>query len=231
MAYSVAEIQARIAALVDHDASAPSATSDDYAHRLKLINLAQSEWAQLYDWKVLYKEYTTLTSTATGNVTISMPSDFRKLAGYPRITADGTSTYDFPEISPTERSQYTPTADRFCYILGNPSGGYDLVVNPATSNGQLASSASIYVSYYASAQSLCSPVDVSMCPDPEFLVHRATAYLWQSTEDDRFPIAQAEAEKRLARMLERENTHSEANSGRIKTEAETKYSFRIGRDN
>jgi hypothetical protein len=154
--------------------------------------MAQNEWAESYDWQALYKEYNMLVSTSTGNTSIALPEDFRKLASYPVITYDGSNSEDFPEVRVQENSQYTST-DRRVNILGNPNSGYVMKTYAAT----LASGASIFVPYYASP---------------------------------RFPLAKAEADKILARLLETENTPGEAYFDRVQTTEERRYSFRIGRD-
>jgi len=232
MSYSVNEMQKRIASMVDHNSDAPTEGGGDWNIRLKYLNMAQDEWAQFYDWQTLYKEYNTMTSTTSGNTSISLPDDYRKVAGYPKLTADGSTTDEFPQIRPQEREAYS-SSDKFVELHGNPLDGYTLKVNPGTASGNLVSGASIFISYYASAQSLASATDVSQCPNPNYLVQRATAHVLEIREDDRFPIAKAEADKLLLRMLERENTHTEAEAstvGRIRTVLEKRKGFRLGRD-
>jgi len=224
------EIQARISALIDQDSSAPDYTSEDWLLRTRYINMSQDEWAQLYDWSVLYKEYNTMTSTPTSNVTVALPTDFRKISGYPKVPT-GRSTDEFPQVLPQQRSQKDKSSPYF-YVIGDYKDGYSAVFNPATASGQFASGASIYINYYAKPTSMVSPSDVSPCPDPEYLVKRATAYLLESREDPRYPSAKVEAEKILRRMLKRETTHTESqnDNSRIRTVEETRYGFRIGRD-
>ena len=228
--FSVSEIQNRVSAVADQSSSAPTEGGDDWNLRLKYVNMAQHEVAELYDWDFLFKEYSTLTSTNSANCSVALPNDYRKLATYPRITYDGANSSEFSEVRPQERGNKLNT-DKYIYILGNPKNGYTMVVNPGTTTSYLASGASIIVPYYASVQSLVSPADISMVPDPNYLVSRTISYLWEAREDARFPQAKAEAEKILARMLEREITHSEASaSSRIKTYEELRHGFRIGRD-
>lgn len=228
MATNVTELQNRIASIVDQSPTAPTAGGDDWDLRLKYLNIAQGEWAESYPWQVLYKEFNSLTSQSTA--TISLPSDFRKLSSFPKITVDGTNTYEFPEIRPQEKEQYSGS-DRYCYILGNPSDNYSLYVGAGTSSGQLSSGASVYIPYLAAPASLSSPTDVSMCPDPEFLIQRGIAFLWESREDARFPQAKADANKILARLLELESTHTDAAVyGSVRAIEETRANFKWGRN-
>lgn len=183
--------------------------------------MAQHEWQEAYDWQTLYKEHNVLVSTATGNASIALPADFRRLASYPRIAGD-----DYAETRPQEASRYLPT-DKRVEILGNPGDTYTLRVYGAT----LGSGTSVSIPYYASAGSLATSSDISMVPNADYLVRRAVAYLWEAREDARFPQMKQEAERILANMLERENVHGEASTfDRVRTVEETRYNFRMGRD-
>jgi len=230
MALDVTEIQKRIASLVDVSSSSPTEGGDDWNLRLKYMNMAQAEWEQLYDWQALYSEFSTQTSTISGNTSITLPADFRKLASFPRIAYNANNSRDFAEIRPQEKSMKLDT-DPYVYLLHNASTS-TMVVNSGNSDRQLISGASIFVSYYAAAGSLVSGSDSSMIPDPNYLVQRSAAFLWESTGDDRFPQAKAEAEKILQRLLQRENVFSEAanDASRVRTVEETRNSFRIGKD-
>ncbi len=226
MAINVSELETRIAAIVNQSAEAPTEGSDDWNLWLKFLNIAQQEWAEAYPWKSLFKEYNALTSTSSGSATIALPSDFRKLAGYPKITADGTNTYEYPVIRPQTKEEYKAT-DHYAYVLGDPKAGYSLIVNPAT----LVSGASIYIPYISTPNSLLSPTDVSPCPNSDFLVDRAVALLWEARGDERFPQKRAEADKILARLLEMEGTTFDGEvDRRVRTVEETRYNFEWGRD-
>src|SRR3990167_5887368 len=224
--FSVDELQARIASIVDESSSSPTQGGDDWNLRLKYLNMAQHEASELIDWDFLYKEYGTLTSTSTGNTSITLPTDFRKLATFPRVSSGGVAS-ELQEVRAQERSNMSGS-DKYVYILGNPYSGYVMVVNPGTSTGQLTSGASILVPYYASVQSLASASDIPMIPDSNYLVSRTVAYLWEAREDGRYPGAKAEAEKILQRMLERETVHSEAalRHSRVRTVDERYNNFR-----
>jgi len=187
--------------------------------------MAQNEWAESYDWKCLYKEDNSVVSTSTGNTSVALPSDFRKLAGQPKITYDGATTRDFSEIKPQQTRQYSSTS-RYVYILGNPADNYTMVINAGT----LASGASVMVPYYAAAASLASPVNITMCPNPEYLVQRTLAYVWESRGDERFPQAKLEADKQLKRMLEFEQTYGPGYYDRVRTHERTEWNnFRWGK--
>ena len=219
------DIQKRIASNIDQDYAGPTPGDTNWELRKQYINQALSEWGQAYDWQVLYKEYNTLTSVSTGNASISLPSDYRKIASYPRVGAD-----ELPKIFPQDKGLYT-SSDKYFYEMGNNKDGYTMVVSPGTSNGYISSGASIQVSYFAVPTALVSGSDESPCPDAEFLVSRACEFLFRAADDPRFTVLKQEADTRIARMLERENTQSVAddNFSRIRTREEQK-GFRVGRD-
>ena len=219
---STDEIQSRIAAIVDQDQSTSNISSTDYSLRLKYINMALSEWQESYDWQTLYTEYNMLVSTSTGNASIVLPTDFRKLASFPLITYNGTDTKAFPETRPQEAKQYLGT-DLRLEILGNPQDTYVMRIYGPT----LASGASVKVPYYMSAQSLVSPANIAEIPNPDYLVKRTIAYLWEAREDPRFPQLKQEAERILGTMIDYENTFGEASTfDRVKTVEETRYGDR-----
>lgn len=226
MRLTVDELQSRIASLIDQDESTSNISATDYSLRLKYLNMSLLEWAEAYDWQTLYSEFNMLVSTSTGNASITLPTDFRKLASYPVITFDGATTALFPETRPQEAGKYEGT-DKRVEILGNPQDTYTMRVYGAT----LVSGASVKVPYYMSVQSLASPANIAEIPNPNYLVKRTIAYLWEAREDARFVQAKQDAEIILRNMLEQENVFSEASTfNRVKTVEENTNGFRIGRD-
>ena len=113
---SLDNIQGRIAAILDKNEDTADITAADYSLRREYINMAQHEWAETYDWRSLYRESNIRVSTSTGNASVVLPSDFRKLANFPRITFDGVTSEYFPEIRPQEKYMYADT-DRYITIL------------------------------------------------------------------------------------------------------------------
>lgn len=203
-------------------------TSEEYALITSFVNQSQQEAWDAYDWPFKYGEYNTRTSTASGNCSIAMPANFGKLAGYPKITDDGITTSQFAEIDPWQRDLYDVSA-RYGYVL-NDSGSSTLVVHPVTSDGNLASGASIYVPYYKSLSSLVSPANVTQFPYSDYLVKRSIAHVWEAREDGRFPTIKAESENILARIIEEVSARGVGYQSKILTAEEKGYNFRIGRD-
>jgi hypothetical protein len=220
---SVNEIMSRMAAYADQDENTSNISATDYSLRLKYINMALTEWAEANDWQTLYTEYNMLISAATGNASVALPTDFRKLASFPVISNAG-STDLFAETKPQSAGQYTST-DKRVEILGNPQDNYTLRIYGVT----LSSGASVKVPYFMSAQSLVSPANIAEIPNPDYLVKRSLAYLLEAREDARFPQMKQEAERILGSMIDYENVFSVASAdSTIKTVEETKYGVRWG---
>ena len=218
-------LESKVASVLDQNEDTSDISAADYSLRREYFNMAQREWAETYDWRSLYRESAVRTSTSTGNASIVLPSDFRKLASRPLITYDGASTEYFPEIRPQERGMYDTTA-RYVVVLGDQNAGQTMFVNAAT----LSSGASIQLSYYRSPASLVSPANVAMCPNPEYLVQRTLAYVWESQADPRFQQAKVEADKILQKMLEYEQAYGEGyNDVVFTTERKNFNNFRWGK--
>ncbi len=228
MRITVDDLQGRIAAIVDEDDVTTNISSTVYSLRLKYLNMALLEWAEAHDWQVLYKEFHSRISTSTGNASVVMPSDYRKLSSYPLITWNGTTTDKFPEILPQDNGQYGDNeTDKRVAILGNPNSQYIMRVYGVT----LVSGASLMVPYYSSPASLATSSDVASVPNPDYLVKRTIAYFWETRNDPRATSAKQEAQSILQNMISQENVFNRASAyGTVKTQEETKYNFVWGRD-
>src|SRR3990167_5301895 len=159
MAVTVDDIQSEVASIVDQDEDSSAISTDDYSLRLKYMNIAMNRWANLWNWQTLYKQYHMNVSTASANSSIALPSDFRKLLSFPKITYDGAATSDFPEVLPQDDSQYSSDQKRV-WILGNPQNGYVLRVFGV----DLSSGASVSVPYQRAPASQISPAQIPEVP-------------------------------------------------------------------
>jgi len=228
MAVDLTELQTRMEAIVGQSVTVTEG-DDDWKLRRSYLNRAQRDWSERFDWPQLYTEFNSRTSTGSALASISLnranlTNTFRKLAGFPMFASDiGVAQY--PQIDPNERKRFGAT-DKYVYILGDPRGGYNMVVNPAT----FISGASVFIPYYRSPDSLVSGSDISLCPNPNYLVQQALYYYFQANEDERFQDARAEAERILATMLEFENVKGKGYHNEVLNTDESEKSFRWGRD-
>ena len=228
MALPVSEIQNRISAEIDTVATQPTVGGSEWLMRLSYINRRQQAWAETYDWSTLYKEYNCNSSTGSANASISLPGDFRKIAGYPKVSKiGGYSDDEVPLIDPKEKGRFS-TSDKYAWIAGNPMEGYSMVINLAMAT--LSSGTSISVPYYATPSALATTTHVSSCPDPEYLIQGVVADLYRVNEDSRFPLASAEADRILARMIENEEAKTTGYNDSVGIVYETKHSFRWGKN-
>lgn len=220
MAWTLTDIQTQIAAELDGSATIAS-TSADWANRLVAINRSLIDWAETTDWNALLKVHNGQISTATGNASYALPTDFRKLDSTVRIAGD-----EYPIVHASKTTQYVDS-DKYAVDLGNDRDGHVLYIHAPT----LASGASVQFSYYASPASMATTTDVVACPDPTFILQRSLYYIYKSREDGRFPEAKAESDKILARMLENEVALGRGYVERnVPNWMNERHSFRIGRD-
>lgn len=220
---SLTDIQTQIAFEIDGNATI-SSSSSDWGSRIFPINRAITDWGETYDWRQLLKVHNGNVSVA-GLATYSLPSNFKRMMGFPKIIYDGVTDQDFPIVQPYRNYEFNSNADRFVNIIGDPNSGQFMVINSPT----LASGASVSFTYYASPVSLASTGQITDCPDASFIVQRALYYIYKSREDGRFPEAKVEADRILARMIENENTLGVGYQDR-NVQIPGLNRFRIGRD-
>lgn len=222
--YTVSNIQDKIATVIDHSATGPASSTDEYAWRLGFINRSYQEWATAYDWESLRKEVF-LGVTGVSQASISLPADFRKMAMDPILygSSDINQSKGYPEIPPEDRKLYI-NSDEYFYLLGSREN-QTMIINPGT----LASGASILISYFSFPTSLVSGGDTTSINDPEFVVDRTIAYILQTRSDPRYQQIEAAAREKLVQMVDNEKDKGLSMDNPVKT-PEQRSGFRIGRD-
>ena len=229
MALTLLDIQQRVASLVDQSTTESIQGGSEWNLRTLYTNRAIEEWSQAFDWECLRKDYWP-GITGGSMASISMPDDFRKPAGYPLYHSCGISGGDeWTVIRSGETGLYTST-DKYCYFIGNRADGHTMVWNPGT----MASGASVRVAYYSHATSLASPANEVIVPNPEFVVNRVTAYIFESRSDARFQETEVKARENLLEMINetqtsKYNPYGGGEAGNVQT-TEKSLGFRIGRD-
>lgn len=221
--WTVQDAQLQLAYEVDQSSTSPTVGGTDWTIRLGLLNRALLDWSESYDWASLKKVHNGLISTSIGNASYVLPSDFKKLDGFPHIMSDGVTGYDFPAVDPSRNKDYTEV-DKYVNVFPNGNVMY-------IHAGTLASGASVQFTYFSSAATLSYASNTIVVPDPTFLVQRALYYWYKSREDGRFPEAKVESDRILARMIENENALGIAYIDRhVQVGKEGYKSWRIGRD-
>lgn len=177
-------------AVLDLDASLPTGT--EATTRTNYAD--QSVWdaaatGQLPEFK---RELLTTTSTLA---TIPLPSGFRELMEDPQIyTSGGWETWEAIEVE----QKYTKSSqDRYCYVMGNPAEGYNLIFNKIVPSDQLSV---IFQRFPTGLPTLTAVCELS---DPQYVVRKIESYVLYSRSDDRFPTAEQRAQTVLSNMVGR----------------------------
>lgn len=216
-----------VAATVNQEATAPTGNSAEYALWLSYINRAVDEWSESFDWEVLRKTFYP-SVTGVSQASVQMPDDFRKLAGPVKLNLlNEARPKEIPHELP-ERVGLHNSTDEFLTVVGDTSSGHNLRFFPGT----LASGASIVVEYFSTPTSLASSAQLTPVPDPQFLIDRTIAYIFESRSDPRFQLVENKARERLLTMIENANAakyDSYSNQNYLLT-PERKSNFRIGRN-
>jgi hypothetical protein len=120
------------------------------------------------------------------------------------------------------------STDKFFYILGNRGDGQTMIWNPAT----IASGASMMITYFAFPTSLTSPANIPPMENPEFIINRTIAYIFEARSDARFQGFESRARENLLQQIDNQNDKGAAfmQNKNVKTQEQKYYNFRIGRD-
>ena len=230
MAVDVSEVQSRIASLVDQTIDTPTEGGAEWNLRLKYINRAIDEWGGAFDWEG-QRKYFWPTVTGVSQASISLPADYKKMAGFATYHSSGvTDGEEWGEVKPDETGLYV-SSDKYFYVLGNRGSGYTMVWNPGT----MSSGASLRLTYFSYPTSLSSPADTLPMANHEFVAHRAAAYIFESRSDARFQETEAKARENLLQMIEEDqtakfNSYAAGPDKNVRTDDRLFHSFRVGRD-
>jgi len=187
---TLSEILTDANAVLDLEATEP--TGDELTLRQNYANQAvddASDRVQLNEFK---SEYMVCISS---NVTVPLPSNFRELQEDPRLLI-GSIWETWPEIEVEERYERSTSA-RYSYILGNPAGGYYLILNDPEANCTLSI---IYQRYPSGMATLTDQCELS---EPTYVTRKLESYVLYGRGDDKFQIAETRAEKQLMNMAGR----------------------------
>lgn len=191
MARTLAQILTDVNSVLDLEAAQPS--GDELTTRANYANQAvwdASAVGQLSEFK---REF---VSTAT-MATVSLPSNFRELQEWPRLLDSNGQWVEYEPIEVEDKYDRTGN-DRYCYVMGDPSSGYNLVFNALITNATLS------VIYQRYPSGLLTLSDVCELSDPQVVARTVEAYVLYSRSDDRFQVAEARAGRQLANMMGRE---------------------------
>lgn len=171
---------------LDLEAALPE--GDDLLVRVAYAKQAVREWGDAYKWKELSTPYTTFATLGT----ISLPTNFKELEGKPK---DLSGNF-YPQIDPSTRV-YMDYSQKYSYVTGNQAQGFTLTLNG------LASLATLSLTYQRQPSNMATLSDICEVPDDTYVVQRVNSLVLQSRSDERFPIVEADAQRRLQNMIGR----------------------------
>lgn len=168
-------------------------TGDELSTRTNYAN--QAVWdaaatAQLGELTRVYEVDPALSTT------ISLPGNFRELKIHPK-QYNGSTWVEYPEIDPIERYNKS-SADKYCYILGNPASGYTATFNNLTANATLS------FTYQAYPSGMATLTDKCELSDPTYVVAKVESYVLQARGDDRLAFVDSIADRKLRNMIGRD---------------------------
>lgn len=187
MAQTLSDILIQVNSYTDLEAILPTGT--DLTTRTNYANQAVRDACSLFNFPQMSTQYDVYATGAT----VTMPTDFRELEGFPKFMYGGVKT-DIPVYKP----DFTNSEPFSSYVLGNPAVGYSLILSGI-------SGATISVGYQRYPTGFTTLTSVCELPDPEYVKQKVISYVLQSRNDDRFMVADSDAQNRLANMVGRES--------------------------
>lgn len=195
------EFQDRLHELFIGSGSTPSDGSDEWNHREILLEAGINIWdGELPEWNELW---TTLADASSGDKTVNasdqeydMPSDFRRLGAWVRVTNAGDDNTYYSIISPQQAEKYKNTTAKACYITGNKSAGYVLNFLEQPTAGD-----TINYPYYKEPTAPTSTTDVIEMNDSWFTIYYSLGRLHEREGNgDQAQSAYAIADRKLSMM-------------------------------
>lgn len=192
------------------EADVPGNEDDEYKVFIQLAKEAINRWAN-YD-NTLWRELFTTNvldgggdSTVTSGTTDYATSDnFQEAGGMVRLLDDeGNTRARYPLIEPHEAQTKGDTA-RYATVIGDPSNGYTLRLNPAPDDA--IDGLTIEYDYYKRPTTLTNKSDVPEMSQPYFIVHRALANRFRGSRNPYYSSAKNDAEDVLKTMQLRNNS-------------------------
>lgn len=177
-------------AVLDLDADSPTGT--ELTTRSNYADQAVWDAASTNQLPEFKREFLGSASTLA---TIPLPADFRELMEDPQLyLSGGWQTWEAIEV---EQKYDHSIQDRYCYVMGNPAEGYNLIFNNISPASQLS------VIYQRFPSGLLTLTAVCELSDPQYVTRKIESYVLYSRSDDRFPTAEQRAQTSLANMVGR----------------------------
>lgn len=235
MTTTLSDILDQVSSIFDLSPNAPSTSTDDYARRIKLVNMQEKNWANAMDyrWRVLLVSGASVTILANTS-SIALPADFSMsglVASRIGDISDGTDYWKL--VRPKDRSVYG-SSEKLAWITGNDIDGFTLNIQP-TSGSNITFTFDYYSNYLATDSSdvsqsvLSTGTDKTKCPVPNYLVYSTVAELYRTDEDPVLADSYSkQADMALFGMIASENMVATGFDDTMMTEAELSGGANIG---
>lgn len=184
----LSQILTDIGAFIDLDAVVP--TGDELATRVNYVN--QAVWDANAVAKL--KEFDSIMVVTPSLASIALPANFKDFTRAPQQMDTSGAYREYSLISPQERFD-VDSDGYYSYLLGNPAGGYTLVMM------NFISGATTSIDYQRFPSGMATLTDVCELSDPQYVVAKTCSYILQGRDDARFPIVEADAQRRLSNMI------------------------------
>ena len=183
-------------------------TGEELSTRVNFADQAVKDAASVYRFKEFETLHFPSTSTAAS---LALPSNFRELSSIPVEWDSSGNPTAFPEVRLNEVAHNLDEDNDYCYLLGNSMEGHTLVFHGLTANATLS------LQYQRFPSGLATLTDIIELPDPEYVKQKVISYVLQSRSDDRFQIAEADAQRRLQNMVGRQMVQPKGGTNRTPT--------------
>lgn len=185
---TLSQILTDIGAYIDLDAVVP--TGDELVTRVNYVN--QAIWDANAVTKL--KEFETTLVVTPSLASIPLPANFKDFTRAPQQMDTSGAYREYSLINSQERFN-VDSDGYYSYLLGNPAGGYTLVMM------NFMSGATLSLDYQRFPSGMATLTDMCELSDPQYVVSKACSYILQGRDDARFPIVEAEAQRRLSNMI------------------------------
>lgn len=194
------------------DLEAAEPTGDDLTVRTSYAQQAVREWADASRWAELSTPYSVFATLGTA----SLPTNFKELEAKPK---DLSNNY-YPEIRVADRLTKS-TDEKYSFVTGNQSTGNIITFNALSANATLS------LTYQRQPSNMATLTDVCEVPDDLYVVQKVISLVLQSRSDERFPIVEADAQRRLNNMIGRSMVENRGGSNTTRRNGSAAWS--IGR--
>lgn len=185
---TLSQILTDIGAFIDLDAVVP--TGDELVTRVNYVN--QAIWDANAVAKL--KEFETTLVVTPSLASIPLPANFKDFTRAPQQMDTSGAYREYSLINSQERFN-VDSDGYYSYLLGNPASGYTLVMM------NFMSGATLSLDYQRFPSGMATLTDMCELSDPQYVVSKACSYILQGRDDARFPIVEAEAQRRLSNMI------------------------------